>query len=292
MRDIELSTTEEDDILELCRINPTFHKFVYKLRRDYTEVFLQELKDILYGKIPRNFVINTKAGIGRQRGVFKTSFACQLALSLYPQFNIKENVGFTTYQLNEKIKKYAKDKQIFLLDEQIRDLKYASEQRLANIIDACRERQLCFILVGVQEAVMTISDYQLERLGESDDKYLPEKTVAFSLKKKMGAISQYRGYIKWDITPLEGNLRGTNQTLTPHKWKEFWKEYMIDKRKHQQKAIAQELTAFDFKDCAKKVMKSKKYEECKSAQQVKNLIYEMFPDNTNEERKMIYGEMR
>ena len=297
MLPIQLTPTEQDDVIELCRANPTFHQYIYRAKRDYTNEFMRELRDVVYGKIPRNFVLNIKAGIGRQRGVFKSSFGNQLAITLDPQFNVKERVAFTTYDLNEKIKKYAGEKQIFLLDEQVRDLKYASEQRLANIIDACRERQLCFIMIGVQEAITTISDYQLERLGESEDKYLPEKTVAFCLKKKLGTSPQYRGFIKWELTPLTGNKLGSNATLTPKIWAKFWEEYMLLKRHHQQKAIDQQLTSFNFKDASIKLRKLKDFEACTNPngilnkQKLKNLIYIKFPDVTNEERKMIYGEL-
>ena len=284
--------------MELASANPSFYR-VIRMKLDITNIIKQELRDILYGKIPRNFVINIKGGlIGRQTGVFKSAFGCQLALELDPTFNVKERVGLTYEMLLQKIRKYAKRKQIFLLDERVRDFKMSAELRLANIIESCRERQLCFILCGVPELHFTFSDYHFERLGESSDDYMNkvvtingekiltgQKTVAFLVKKITESKKNYRGYIKHNITSLEDK-----------KWRKFWAEYMLLKREHQQKAVVSELTAFDFKKEAQALMNSKEFNDCFKEDKLirgvlRNLIYSKYPDNTKEEREMIYWEI-
>jgi hypothetical protein len=295
---IQLSETEKMDIIDLAKANTSFYE-VWKNKIEISQVILSELRNILYGPIPRNFVVNIKGNIGRQTGVFKTSFGCQLALTLDPTFNVEERMGFTPQQLLAKIKKYATRRQVFVLDERVRDFKLSGEQQLANIIESCRERQLCFVLIGVPEQAMTFSDYHFERLGESGDEYLTneidlngdkvmtgKKTVYYLVRKITESRKLYRGYIRWNITPL-----------TDRKWFTFWTGYMIDKREHQQKAIERTLTGFNFHQEAVHIMKSEDYDKCLDYDaklikgKLRNIIYMKYPDNTNSERKMIFDEV-
>ena len=119
---MELNLTEKHDMIDLAKTNQSFYD-VWKQKLDITEYLFSELREIMYGRIPRNFVINIKGNIGRQTGIFKSSMGCQIALDLDPTFNVEERVGFTPNQLLDKIKMYAKTKQIYLLDERVRDFK-------------------------------------------------------------------------------------------------------------------------------------------------------------------------
>lgn len=296
---IALTDTEMQDLHDLARANRSFYE-VWKSKRDLTQSFINELMGILHGKIPRNFVINIKGNIGRLTGIFKTSLGSQLALLLDPSFNVKERVAFTPNELLDKIKQYATRKQIFLLDEQVHDFKMSAEQSLANIIEACRERQLCFILCGVAEQHLTFSDYHLERMGESSDDHINatvkvngedaltgKKTVYYLVRKITENKRTYRGYIKWNIISLEDE-----------RWRKYWEEYMVLKRIHEQNAVEQSLTGFNFKKEAQRVIDSEAFRNCYDASgrlikaKVANLVYEMYPDRTKEEKRMIQVEIQ
>lgn len=278
--------SEIADIRDKLRSSPSFHEYVIRKKENSTEIIMKELFNILNGKIPRNFVISIKGGIGRQSGVFKSALGHQLALSLDPTFTFRERVGFTVNEINDKLKEFGKTKQIFVLDEKVRDLKRGALVRLANIIESCREVQVSFILIGIPDTEFVNPDYCFERLSESDDKSLPKKTIYYSVRKDFESRRFYRGFIKWNIVELEDN-----------EWGEYWKEYMVGKRLHQEKALKQELTGFNFKKHAVDLMRLDAFEECIlmngkiNKGKVKSMVYTKFPDITNNERKMIYDEV-
>jgi len=295
---LKANDSEQRDLIDLARSNRSFYD-VWKYKIDLTATIFQELYDILYGKVRRNFVINIKGNIGRQTGIFKSSLGIQLALKLDPTFNFAERVAFTPNELISKVQQYAKRKQIFLMDERVRDFKISGEQRLANIIESCRQKQLCFILIGVPEQQMTFSDYHFERMGESDDKYLDKKviingeeentgrkTVYFLVKKITESKKVYRGYLKWNIVSLENP-----------EWQKFWSEYSVYKAIHQDKAVQASLTGFNFRQEAEKLKQDARFQNCYDESgrliraKLKSLVYEMFPDNVAQERDMIYTEI-
>lgn len=282
----KFTDSEVADIRDKSSSSPTFYEHVIVEKENVTNQILDELGIILNGKIPRNFVITIKGGIGRQSGVFKTCLGHQLALKLDSTFTYNERVGFTINELTDKIKKYGGRKQIFVLDERVRDLKAGAFIRLANIIESCREDQLSFIIIGIPDTTFVRPDYCFERLGESEDEALPKKTIYYSVRKDFENRRHYRGFLRWNVTEL-----------SDENWKAYWDEYMVHKKAHQEKAKRQELTGFDFKKHANALMKSDSFKDCINydngklkKQLVKNLVYLNFPDVTNEERKMIYNE--
>ena len=282
----KFTDSEVADIRDKSGSSPTFYDYVIVEKENVTGQILTELDTILNGKIPRNFVIMIKGGIGRQSGIFKSCLGHQLALKLDPTFTYEERVGFTINELTDKIKKYGGKKQIYVLDERVRDLKTGAFIRLANIIESCREDQLSFIVIGIPDTNFVMPDYCFERLGESDDDELPKKTVYYSVRKDFENKRHYRGFLRWNITELSDK-----------QWGEYWNEYMTHKKVHQERAKKQELTGFDFKKHSNALMKSNEFRGCidfdrgkLKKQLVKNLVYLKFPDVTNEERKMIYSE--
>lgn len=275
--------TEIDDIKELSNVNSTLKG---ALKKDYTDVLFKDLNMRLYGAIPRNWVVNIQGLIGTPTGVFKTSLGIKIAMTLDKSFTPEERMGFTANEVNDKISEYATKKQVFMLDEQVHDLKMSAINRLANIIESCREQQLCFILCGVPKETLTFSSWLLERFDESDDKYLPKKRVRYLVKNPLNNL--YRGHIKVDIPPL-----------TNPKWRNIWDRYMIMKTEHQEKVKKQQITGFNFEIHAEDIKKNiKDFEVMKKdglmrlyKQKVKNYIYKKFPDITNEERHLIYDEI-
>ena len=284
---IHWNRSEMQDVRDMAETNASFYRNILQRKTNYTNIIKEELLNILYGKIPRNFIINIKNGIGSPTGVFKSSMGLQLAMELDPTFNINERVAFTPNQLNDLIRNNAGRKQVFVLDERIHDLKVSADMRLANIAESCRERQLCIIMIGVSEKFLNISHYHFERFGESNDSYLPNKTVYYVVKKVSEGRKVYRGYITHNITPLSDPT-----------WQTTWEQYMQLKAAHQEMVIQQKVSAFDFETKARELTDSDEFvAECVSSEgtpvkgKIKNFIYKHFPDITNEERKMIYVEL-
>ena len=301
---ITLNQTELSDVNEMAEQNDSFYENIVRRRINYTQTILDELNNVLNGKIPRNFVINIKGCIGRQTGIMKSSFGLHLAHHLDPDFNLKERCAFTPNELNDKLREFGNKKQIFMLDEKVRDFKISAEQRLATIIETNRKNQLCFILIGVTEKTYSFSDYWFERFGESDDKYLPKKSINFMVKKTTENKNYYRGFIKWNLTPLQQYIRkkkiqglnsfSSNNNLSIENWSKIWSEYEELKDVFQKQAREQMLTGFNFQKEAERLMKDDNFKKCFKEgliikSQVKNFVYLNYPDITNDERKMIYN---
>jgi len=278
---------EKDDIIDLYTKCPSVKS---ALKKDYTKPFLDDLYYRLYGKIPRNWVINIQGLIGTPTGIFKSALGLCIASALDPTFNedtVRERVAFTPNQLNELVKNFAERKKVFLLDEFVHDLKIAAIYKLANIVEQCREMQLCFVFCGVPKQTYTFSSYVLERFDESDDSYLPKKRVRYLVRHP--DQDRFRGFVVWDIPPLsEGS-----------KWQRIWNAYMELKLRHQKNVTKTSITAFDFKRAAKNFIdKIQDYiVETKTgvkllAGKLKNDIYVEYADNTKEERNMIYNEIK
>jgi len=281
----EFNDDEIGDIKEMIGSYPSFYKNIWLQKIMLTDEITERLRNLMFGKIPRNFIINVRGLIGRKSGIFKTSMAMQLALELDSSFNIRERVGMTTYQLEEKIEKYGAKKQVFLLDEQIHDLKKGSEQRLANIAENCRENQICLIQCGVPEYFITYSDYYFERIGESSDDLLPKKTVYYAVRKLVEQRKSYRGIFRWNITPLSDKI-----------WGNMWKKYMVLKQEHQDRVKKSQVTGFDFRKKARSIVLTDEFDMCirkdkPVSRLVKNLVKRIIPDNTNEDRDSVYGEI-
>jgi len=279
------SPAEKDDIIDLLQAYPSLKK---ALKIDYTPHFIEELKYKLYGKIPRNWVVNIQGLIGTPTGVFKSALGLNIIRAVTPEFNasmVKKCVAFTPYQLSRLVRQNAKRKQVFMLDEYIHDLKLASVYQLQNIVEQCREIQLSFVFCGVPKETYTFSNYVLERLDESDDKYLPKKRVRYLVRKP--DTDRFRGYIVWDIPPLKEDKE----------WTAIWKEYMKLKTRHQQSVTEGKITGFDFEDASKVfINKINDYIEINSKGNPRILksilekdIYKEYPDQTNQDRKLIYS---
>ena len=236
---------EKADIEDLLRRN---HTLIRALQRNWTKILKEDLNYRLNGQIPRNFVVNVRGGIGTPSGVFKSALGLNMARQLDPTFNVEQRVGFTPAELNRKIKEFGKKKQIFFLDEQIHDLKESQMLQLRNIVDSCREKQMCFIMCGIPVTQKTFSSYLLERFDESDDKYLPDKRVRYLIKN--AETDEYRGHFIADIPNLN------DKTGKPTDWGNFWATYMLLKSHHQEKVMQANITSFDFEFHANELLES------------------------------------
>lgn len=309
--------------------SPTFYKV---FTDNWTDNVLEDLRYRLYGKIPRNFLINISGLIGTPTGIFKSTMGLQIALALDPRFTLQQRVAFSINQLLDKVrnnteyslcnrcyysftksysgtfevypqKKESKcdncdnvadnlvllTKLVFFLDEQTKTLLRGGLIRLQNLVDTCRQRQICFITCGVEQYGLNFTTYSLKRVQESSDEYLPEKRVRYAVYDDERQI--YYGYFQWDITPL-----------SDPRWSLFWKEYSVMKTDFQRVAIAQQTQQANFEDYAQELVDSEEFQKCfkefKNGTRsldsglVRNLVYKRFPDLTNQERDMIFAEIK
>ena len=315
-------------IQEMLLTDRTFKR---AFKQDWTDKVLMDLRYKLYGKIPRNFLVNIKGLIGSQTGIFKSTMGLQIALSLDPLFNLNERVAFSINQLLDKVKRYTEynlcnaclykfkhdyngtyeilqekgkkcdncdntsdaivllTKMIFFLDEQTRTLKVGGLVRLSNLVDTCRQRQICFITCGVEQYDLNFTTYNLQRIQESHDDYLPKKVVRYGVYDDDRKI--FYGYFKWNIIPLSD----------PY-WSSFWEGYSKMKTDFQRIAISQQTQSQKFEDYAEEIMDSEDFVKCfrytkkgerlMQSSMVRNLIFKRFPDLVENDRENILAEIK
>lgn len=323
---VQRTPAETEQIKLLLERNMSFRKV---FRDDWTENIMNDLWYSLFGKIPRNFVVNISGMIGTPTGIFKSTMGLQMALRLDRNFDLHNRVAFSIEELLHKVMNYSeydfctrcykefamryhgtyemqeKDsvcrgcrnqarhrvlltKMIFFLDEQTRTLRRGSLNRLINLIDTCRQRQICFITCGVDQYDVNFTTYSLKRVQESSDDYLPKKIVRYAIYDETHQI--YYGYFQWNVTPL-----------TDPFWSVFWDKYSDMKTEFQRKAIQQRTQANDFRSKAQVVLEDDDFDLCyrtlKNGEErlqtnmVRNIIFRHFPDLTNEERNFILSEV-
>lgn len=234
---------EKAMIEDLYRKEPSFRR---ALSRDWTQIVWNELDFRLNGKIPRNFVVNIRGLIGTPTGIFKSAMGLNFARQLDPTFNITERVAFTSNELNIKVKQHAKRKQIFFKDEEVHDLKESQMIKLQNIVEGCREEQMCFIMCGVPKEYRTFSTFILERLDETSDDYLPKKKVRYLIRDPES--DTFLGHFIMEIPPL------IKEDGSQSDWGKFWEEYMKLKKGYQDRVRFESVTDFDYAHYAKEVL--------------------------------------
>lgn len=322
------SPAEFEQIKSMIQKN---HTFVNVFRKDWTKNVIDDLSNRLYGKIPRNFLINLSGLIGTPTGIFKSTLGLQLALTLDPMFTIVKRVAFSINELLDLVRnntefkftytEYAKfvdeykgaydvydiqdgsinedgieyrylvllKKLIFFLDEKTRTLKMGGMLRLQNLVDTCRQRQICFITCGVDSYDLSFSTYDLMRIQESSDDYLPEKQVRYAVYDRQRDL--FYGYFKWNIWELSDPL-----------WNNVFDEYSQLKTKFQRIAISQQISSMDYKDYGEKIIEHPQFDKCFSytkdgkkrllTKMLKLLVVKEYPDFTNDEREYIMSEVK
>ena len=96
------SPVEKQQILMTIEKYPSF---VNCFTNDWTDIVLKDLFNRMYGKIPRNFLVNISGLIGTPSGIFKSSMGLQIALKLDPTFDLKKRVAFSVNKLLDKLNK-------------------------------------------------------------------------------------------------------------------------------------------------------------------------------------------
>lgn len=180
-------------------------------------------------------------------------------------------------------------KLIFFLDEQTRTLKSGGIIRLQNLVDTCRQRQICFITCGVGQYGMHFTTYDLKRVQESSDEYLPKKRVRYAVYDNDRDL--YYGYFQWDITPL-----------TDPTWKKIFDEYSILKTDFQRVAISQQTQSANFEQYAQDIINgsefSKTFKTLRDGRKVmqtsllRSVVTQKYPDLVDQDRENIIAEIK
>jgi hypothetical protein len=322
---------ENIQIQNLLQTSQTFYRV---FNDNWTPTVIDDLKNKLYGRIPRNFLVNIGGLVGTPTGIFKSTLGLQLCLKLDPMFSLKQRVAFSINQLLDKVRDNSEyylcnkcyeefksnykgtyeehpvktedekcsvcgdlladklillTKMIFFLDEQTKTLKQGGIIRLQNLADTCRQRQICFVTCGVEQYGMHFTTYNLKRIQESSDDYLPLKRVRYAVYDDEREI--YYGYFQWDITPL-----------TDPDWKNMFDEYSQIKTDFQRVAISQQTQSMNFEEYAQEVIDSddfaKTFKLLKDGRRVlqsalvRNVIFQRYPDLTESERNMILSQIK
>jgi len=150
---------EKDDIIDLYHNYSSVKK---ALKKNYTKPFIDDLKYRIYGKIPRNWVVNIQGLIGTPSGIFKSAMGlciCSMMDKTFTPATLQSRVGFTPNQLSELVKDFGERRRVFMIDEFVHDLKISAIYKFANIVEQCREMQLCFVGCGIPKQTYTISSY-------------------------------------------------------------------------------------------------------------------------------------
>lgn len=234
---------EKAMIEDLYRREPSFKR---ALSRDWTKTVWDELNFRFNGKIPRNFVLNIRGLVGTPTGIFKSAMGLCIAKAIDPTFNIQERVAFTSNELNIKVKQHAKRKQVFFKDEEVHDLKESQMIKLQNIVEGCREEQMCFIMCGVPKEYRTFSTFILERLDETHDDYLPRKKVRYLIRDPES--DTFLGHFIMEIPPL------VEKDGSQSAWGAFWAEYMLLKKAYQDRVRFESVTDFNYEHYAKELL--------------------------------------
>lgn len=328
---VQRSKAETIQLQNLLQTSPTFYRV---FQDNWTSEVIKDLKYRLYGKIPRNFLVNISGLCGTPTGIFKSTLGLQFCMLLDPMFNLTQRVAFSINNLLDKVRdnsefyfcnkcylefksnykgtyeehsvKNEEDKcsvcgdlladklilltkLIFFLDEQTKSLKQGGIIRLQNLADTCRQRQISFVTAGVEQYGMHFTTYNLKRIQESSDDYLPLKRVRYAVYDDERDI--YYGYFQWDITPL-----------TDPNWKRIFDEYSKMKTDFQRVAIAQQTQAMNFEDYAQEIIDSpdfsKTFKLLKDGRKVmqtalvRSLIYQKYSDFTNQDRDNVLSQIK
>ncbi len=301
------------------------------LRQDWTENVINDLKERLFGAIPRNFALNISGLIGTPTGIFKSSMGLQLALSLDSNFSLERNVGFSVNDLLDKIQKYTEFvfcytclqlfKQNYKGEFEIIITSPQKCQDCGQTADstALLKRQIYFLdeqtkslkfggLVRLQNIIDTnrqrqlcfitcgVKAYNMSFMTYELKRIQESNDDLLPMKRVMYAVydperDYYYGKFVWDITPL-----------TNTKWNSVWSEYSKMKTKFQRTAVQQQIQAMDYGGYAELIMNNERFSQCfkelRDGRQilqsslVKNLIIKQFPDMTEGERNTILAEIK
>jgi len=322
----ERTDAEKAQIEHMLDSHDTFYKV---FREDWTQKVIDELKYRLYGKIPRNFLINVGGLIGTPTGIFKSSMGLQIAIHLDPLFNLKERVAFSVNELLMKVETNSEKEMCYDHLQEFTSTYTGTYEMQNEKLSVCHcgqpsvarvllTKMIFFLdeqtqtlkhggLLRLQNIVDTVRQRQICFVTCGVDKYgfnyttyslqrVQESADKYLPKKRVryavhdSERDMYYGYFLWDITEL-----------SDLKWNNVWTEYSQMKQQFQRVALAQQISGMDYGEMAVKVMEDPRFQQCVSMKNgklvansnlTKNIILKIYPDLTNEDRAMILAEIR
>ena len=309
--------------------NSTFRNV---FERDFTNEVMEDLRYRLYGKIPRNWLINISGLVGVPTGIMKSSMGLQICLSINPMFNLKQHVAFSVNELLDKIKnnsEYALCNRCYF---QFGKSYYGTYETLdvetANKCDNCdsianKNVLLTKLIFFLDEQTKTLRIGGLTRLANIVDTARQRQIcfvtcgvesydmnfVTYSLQRVQESHDDYlpKKVVRYAVYDDQrdlyyGYFKWALTPLTDPKWKRVWDDYSKMKTTFQRVAMSGQITQMDFEEYAQVVMSDKDFDKCfketKDGRQLfqssiaKNIIFKHYPDNTSSERDFILSQIK
>ena len=326
---LQRTRAEIEQIRHLLLSEETFHKV---FQNDFTDDVLDDLRNRLFGKIPRNFVVNITGLIGLVTGCFKSSMGLQLAFYLDPSFSISQRVSFSVNELLDKIRKNTE----FVFCNQcyfnfIKSYKYTYEVLESNDSEKCdncdnvanKQILLTKLIFFLDEQTKTLKQGGLIRLMNIVDTARQRQIcficcgvegfdlsfTTYTLKRIQETNDDYLPikkvrYAVWDETRkiFYGFFRWNITPLTDAFWNKVWNEYSLMKTNFQRVALAQQTQQLNLEEYAEDIINSDDFLKCFKVTQtgkkvlqtgiLRNLIYQKFSDFTEGERNMILNQIK
>jgi len=308
------------------------HKTFYAVfQDDWTNNVLDDLRNRLYGRIPRNFLLNITGLIGTPTGIFKSSMGLQIALILDPLFNVEQRIGFSINGLLDKIQEHTEyslcpkcfsdfRKSYFGTFEVIKEESEKQCENCDNIAEntVLLTKMVFFLdeqtktlktggLARLQNLMDTVRQRQICLITCGVEEYNMHFTT-YHLQRVQESSDDYlpKKRVRFGVYDDKRDLYyGYFQwdliPLSDPKWKFLWDKYSKIKQNFQRVAIAQQISSMAFEEYAEEIMACDDFEHCwhisKNGTKIdtgllKNVIYKRYPDLTEHERSMILSEVR
>ena len=270
---------EADNLRDMVIDYPSF-KNVFKTTKNYTIEIIQNIKKRLSGKIKQNFILN----ISGLSGTGKTTAGILIGIDVFPNFDVNKHLAFSNEELLDKAEQYSERGAVFVRDEISRTLRFRSQIEVEQLIETNREQQLCFILIGVPEDIVSSTHYALESVDWDEN----SEVNRFALKHTK--THKYRGAF---LIALPKNKQ--------HKFYTEWNKYMKRKVSFQQKVRNRMVERFDPTEKAREFTQTENYKICFKLNTKGNIqlnkgklqveLFKKYSSLTNEERRMISTEI-
>lgn len=320
--------TETEQIQALMLQHATFHKV---FQNDFTQEVLNDLRNKLYGKIPRNWLLNITGLVGTPTGIFKSSMGLQLALELDPLFTVEHRVGFSINSLMDKVQEnteyslcskcFSDFKKSYIgTYETINEKKDKQCDNCDNLAEwsALLTKMVFFLdeqtktlktggLVRLQNLMDTVRQRQICLITCGVDEYNMHFTT-YHLQRVQESSDDYlpKKRVRYAVYDDKRDLYyGFFQwdiiPLSNLKWKDVWDKYSLIKQNFQRVAMAQQISSMAFEEYAQEIMESEDFPNCwRNTKRglvidtpiAKNIIYKKYPDLTEAERNMILSELK
>ena len=300
--------------------------------RDFTKEVLEDLRYRLFGRIPRNWLINISGLVGVPTGIFKSSMGLQICLSLNPMFNLREHVAFSVNELLDKIKNNSEYSlcnrcyiQFFKSYYGTYETQEVDTAKKCDNCDSISDKNVLLtkIIYFLDEQTKTLRIGGLTRLANIVDTARQRQICfvtcgvesydmsfcTYHLQRIQESHDDYlpKKLVRYAVYDDQrdlfyGYFKWNITPLSDPRWKRVWDDYSKMKTNFQRVAMSGQIQQMNFEEYAQQVMSDKDFDKCfketKDGRQIfqsslaKNLIFKYFPDLTVSERDFILSEMK